>query len=256
MYHKSSFKPWIGNSLPKIGQAEGILNGNSSWGKFSIYNLFSAPLSELTHPLSSGGKPFIFAETGVKTDLFTMQNSNGYKFPIPIDDVERINVNNGAPASIVEESIPPAQFIPTVELSGEKRLLAKQIWWNQILNSTFLSTFPQIKAICFNENYKYQDGIYSDYGNFGDGPNRRGPNNFKPEGRQLVLEAFRNDVKIEFEDIINWADLKKKGIWDDFRTGYVQFEPSYVDVVVLFFPVLILLLAVIFSTSIVKTNLQ
>ena len=128
---------------------------------------------------SKGGKPFIVTETGSTFHL----------------SIKILNENRTIPAP-----------------EGQGRLEIKQTWWRQYLNSTFLSSFPKIKAICTFEFIKFEETTWRDFTNMGD--TRTGINSpFGNDGGSQagpVLAAFRDDLQSpQIESVLIWSNQTK-----------------------------------------------
>ena len=124
MYYYGPAYPWEVNALPNLGLIEGKLAGLGCdyCGLFNFYSMFSG---NGTGTVSSGGKPFIFAEAAAAFHEY------------------------------IHDSIKPSP--------GPGRLAIKQTWWRQFLNSTFLNLYPKVKGYCSFEFIKREETSLRDY---------------------------------------------------------------------------------------------
>ena len=172
IYFYGPKSPWRENVIPYPGLAEGKLIGAGCHycGIFNFYSMFCGNGSggSTKTPVSAGNKPFIITETGA---AFHISDSS-----------------NGAP-------IDP----------GPGRLAMKQAWWRQVLNSTFQSTYPKVKAYCSFEMEKTEEATLRDFSILGPVPHA-----LSPDEQDKVAQAFRNDISGSFAQTgvqLRWASV-------------------------------------------------
>lgn len=202
--------------------------------------MFCAPPNELTPSVTKGNKPFFITETGSTTHTFVIKDSPGFVFPPIINETERVAVLNGEPATIPSKNLPLGRWVIPEKSSPADRVPLKQTWWRQIFNETFLKTFPKVKAACFFEFQKFEESSWRDFTNLGDGPNEYGPNNSPPTGGNLVLDAFREDVKGPMGELIQWGRLlseNRTGGQNPYRVFFLPRGSVYLVTLLLILPV-------------------
>ncbi|KAJ3033288.1 hypothetical protein HDV00_006526 [Rhizophlyctis rosea] len=153
---------WVGNILPKPGQIEHMITGaGGTFGVFNFYRMFSGDGSggAVKPAVSKGGKPFMITETGA---TFHISEVNSTKLEDP----------------------------------GVGRVVMKQAWWRQILNETFIKTYPRFKAVNFFEFQKFEEGSTRDFTALGPNPGTVDPFTGKPFANETtaVLNAFLADL--------------------------------------------------------------
>jgi hypothetical protein len=170
---------WTTNDIAVPGKAESILLGKNGWGEYNFYEMFSGsgaggnPTSK-----SQGGKPFFITETGSTTFLAINDRASG-------------------------------TWIRAENTSPEFRAQAKQTWWRQIINSTFLELHPKVKGIAFFEFVKYEETSWRDFTMLGKGTNISSVfGNDAGDMDGLVLDALKSDLRGDLGNLIKWGDPK------------------------------------------------
>jgi hypothetical protein len=173
VYHYGREYPWETNDIPVAGKVESIITGRNGFGNFNMYRMFCQDgVGGRPVSRSKGGKPFIITETGSTYHLYKV----------------------------------PDQTIPQ---PGAGPVAIKRAWWNQIFNSTFLSTYPKIKAVSTFEFIKFEETTWRDFTILGnpvidaDSPRGRSERAHVDD----VLNAFRSDLtQNKLSDLIIWAN--------------------------------------------------
>jgi hypothetical protein len=89
----------------------------------------------------------------------------------------------------------------------QSRVAIKRAWYLQMLNSTFLSTYPKIKGISFFEFIKFEEATWRDFTVLGgdvDVTSPLGNDGTAKDG--LVLQAFQKDIANNLSGLIIWSN--------------------------------------------------
>jgi len=182
MYHYGTQFPWTDNAIPERGKAECIMTGCNGISQFNFYRMFAGDGSgAIPRPATAGGKPMIITETAATVHV----------------------------AGITFDGTP--HFIPPMQ-DPESRAQIKRAWWRQILNETFLNTYPKIKAVSFFEFFKFEEATWRDFSILGGDGNLTSP--YGDDGSAMngaTLRAFQQDMRGSLGNLIHWADPGKVG---------------------------------------------
>ncbi|KAJ1554795.1 hypothetical protein HK405_004055, partial [Cladochytrium tenue] len=100
---------------------------------------------------------------------------------------------------------PDADYGSLTLNTSMSRVSIKQPWWRQFLNSTFLSEYSQIKAVCTFEFLKAEELTMRDFTSLGAPPNGFDEDN-------TVAAAFVADVtEGDYGSRIRWASATSTG---------------------------------------------
>lgn len=179
LYHYGPQFPWVDNAIPALGKAESFMIGTAGGqvGSYNFYRMFSGDgAGGSPGSMSKGGKPFMITETA--STIHTL-----------------VVTTDGTPPVV-----PPMQ-------SPADRAAIKQAWWRQIINSTFLQTYPRIKAVNFFEFYKFEETSFRDFTVFGGDGNLGSPvnpNDGTPQNGP-TLAALQEDMRGDLGKLILWG---------------------------------------------------
>jgi hypothetical protein len=186
LYHYGPQFPWVDNSVPEAGKAESFMIGTAGGqvGSYNFYRMFSGDgVGGSPQSASAGGKPFMITETTAAVHTL-------------------VTTTDGSPATV-----PPNQ-------SPQDRVAIKQAWWRQLINSTFLQTYPRIKALNFFEFYKFEETSFRDFtvlGGDGDLGSPVNPDDGTPQNGP-TLAAFQEDMRGELGNLILWGGKGGLGV--------------------------------------------
>ncbi|KAJ3055340.1 hypothetical protein HK097_010840 [Rhizophlyctis rosea] len=176
--------PWITNIDPKGDPVANMLEGKNFYGTFNLYTMFCEDGSGggVQPPVSKGGKPFMLTETGATFHI------------------ERIGSALTPPRTGMV-ALPP----------GPGRASIKEKWWQQFMNSTFLTRFPKFKAACTFEFQKFEEETLRDFTTLGPNPGTFDPRTMRPWNEdQPVLDRFKADVP--GYNFVVWSQATPNGL--------------------------------------------
>ncbi|KAJ2996258.1 hypothetical protein HDV02_006655 [Globomyces sp. JEL0801] len=181
VYHYGKEYPWETNDPPIPGTVEKIISGQDPFGKFPFYRMFSGDgVGGAPRSVSKGGKPFMISESAATIHL----------------SVTKVNQVTGEEYTVV-----PGRKDP------ESRAMIKQAWWRQMINATFLETFPKIKGMSLFEFIKYEENTWRDFtilGDTGTGIHSNYGNDGGPQDL-VTLKTFQDDLKNGLGDLLLWS---------------------------------------------------
>ncbi|KAJ3300805.1 hypothetical protein HDV03_001970 [Kappamyces sp. JEL0829] len=168
---------WTTNDIPAPGFIENVFKGTSNMSVpifYSFYDMFCGKGSAK----SSGSKPFVITETAATIHIAVLQTDGTWKAPVNSDASMRAKI--------------------------------KQAWWRQMLNQTFLTTFPKIKAISFFEFIKFEEESWRDFTSLGGDAAVTSPlGKDGADADGATLAAFQADLKGGMDQLIQWSNQIK-----------------------------------------------
>ncbi|KAJ3360338.1 hypothetical protein HDU91_004663 [Kappamyces sp. JEL0680] len=163
--------------IPAPGFIENVFKGTSNMSVpifYSFYDMFCGKGSAK----SSGSKPFVITETAATIHIAVLQTDGTWKAPVNSDASMRAKI--------------------------------KQAWWRQMLNQTFLTTFPKIKAISFFEFIKFEEESWRDFTSLGGDAAVTSPiGKDGADADGATLAAFQADLKGGMDQLIQWSNQIK-----------------------------------------------